>query len=74
MNNTASLSQLRRLSPSDFAALGVDNLAYVKAVEVEGVTGYAIHAADGTPLTVLTEREVAFAAARQHELEPLSVH
>ncbi|EWY37985.1 hypothetical protein N825_15125 [Skermanella stibiiresistens SB22] len=65
---------LRQISSQDFVAFGVNDLAYIKVVDVDGSTGYAIHAADGTPLTVMPEREAAFAAVRQHELEPVSVH
>ncbi|HEY0837563.1 MAG TPA: DUF1150 family protein [Azospirillum sp.] len=65
---------LRQLSSQDFAAFGVDHVAYVKAVEVDGNPGFAVHAADGTPLTVLPNRDVAFAAVRQNDMEPVSVH
>lgn len=65
---------LRHLSAQDFAAFGVNHVAYVKTVEVEGHVAYAIHAADGTPLTVVPGRDLAFAAIRQHDMEPVSVH
>ncbi len=48
--------------------------AYIKRVTVNGAVGYAIHGMDGEVLGVAPSREVAFAAARQHELEPVSVH
>lgn len=70
----ASPVLFRHLSPEDFAAFGVDHLAYVKPVQVNGVPAFAVHAADGTPLTVLPDREVASAAVRQNDLEPVSVH
>jgi hypothetical protein len=35
---------------------------------------YTVHAADGSRLAVLDDRESAFAAARAHQLEPVSVH
>lgn len=70
----ASPVPFRHLSPEDFAAFGVDHLAYVKPVQVNGVPAFAVHAADGTPLTVLPDREVASAAVRQNDLEPVSVH
>lgn len=69
-----SQNTLRQISSQDFVAFGVNDLAYIKVVDVNSSTGYAIHAADGTPLTVMQEREAAFAAVRQHELEPVSVH
>ncbi len=65
---------LRQLSPKDFAAFGVDVVAYVRPTTMDGEDAFAVHAADGTPLTVLPDRDVAFAAIRQHEMEPMSVH
>jgi len=64
----------RTLSPKDFAAFGVNLIAYVKPILVDGGEAFSVHAADGTALTVIAERETAFAAVRQHEMEPLSVH
>lgn len=49
-------------------------VAYVKAITFDGVRAYAICLADGTQLAVASTREIAFAAVRQHELEPVSVH
>lgn len=65
---------LRHLSSKELAALGMDHMAYIKAVLHNGNTSYAIHAADGTPLTVMGELETAIAAIRQHDLEPVRVH
>jgi hypothetical protein len=61
-------------SRGDFNRFGLEDLAYVKAVDVDGQRLHAIHAADGTPLTVITNRALAFATVRQYEMEPLSVH
>ena len=65
---------LRKLSPQDFAAFGVDHVAYVRPVTVDDAPAFSVHAADGTPLTVLPDRDVAFATVRQNDMEPLSVH
>jgi len=65
---------VRHLSAEDFATFGVNHLAYVKPILVNGVAAFAIHAADGTQLTVLPDRDVASAAVRQNDLEPMSVH
>jgi hypothetical protein len=65
---------LRDLTPAALAVLGLPYLAYVKPVTVNGVAAYAVHTADGDRLGVLADRDVAFAAARQHDLEPVSVH
>jgi hypothetical protein len=65
---------VRHLSEQQLAALGVSHIAYVKPVMVNGVQGFAIHAADGTPMAVAGNRDVAIAAVVQHEMLPLSVH
>ncbi len=62
------------LSSQDFAAFGVDLMAYVKPISIEGNPGFAIHAADGTQLTVVVGRANAFATVRRHEMQPVSVH
>lgn len=63
-----------RFSHEDFARLGVDHVAYVKPVEVEGRQAFSIHAADGTPIKLLADQDLALAAVRRNNLEPLSVH
>ncbi|MGE0223505.1 MAG: DUF1150 family protein [Acetobacteraceae bacterium] len=65
---------IRALSDEQLAMLGVSQIAYVKPVVVNGAHGFAIHAADGTPMAVAGDREVAVAAILQHEMRPVSVH
>lgn len=35
---------------------------------------YALHAADGARIALMSDRAIAFAAARQHEMTPVSLH
>ena len=70
------------------AHLGDGQLAYVKAIRSEdvagmfpqapqiapGVTLFALHAADGTPIMLTDTRESALASAWSNELEAVSVH
>jgi len=65
---------IRHLSIEQLAQLGVSQIAYVKPITVNGQHGFAIHAADGTPMGLIGDREVAMAAILQHEMHPLSVH
>lgn len=64
------------ISKRDLAVLGLHRLAYVKPVRNENdVVQLAICAADGTRLATMdNRRDLAFAAIRQHDLEPVSVH
>ena len=68
------IDQIRQMSARELALFGMQDLAYIKRVVVDGNAGYAVHAADGTQIAVLADRDVAFAMVRQHDLEPLSVH
>jgi len=75
MRNTGERrSPPRGMTVRDLALWGVEDVAYVKQVEEGEGIAWAIHAADGTQMGVAGTREVAFAAVRQHDLEPLSVH
>jgi hypothetical protein len=69
-----TIVNIRQLSASDLAALGVQDIAFVKPIVVNEETAYAVHAADGTQMALMTDRDIAFAAIRQHGLEPVSVH
>lgn len=62
------------LSPQDFAALGVDKLAYVKQIAQDGELRFEVHAADGTAVALLDSWEVAYEAVRENGLVPVSVH
>ncbi len=68
------IEKLRALSPTDFASLGLSDLAYIKPVPLDGRTAYAIHAADGTQMAVVNDRALAFMAVRQHDLEAVDIH
>lgn len=69
-----TIERIRHMSARELAHFGMQDIAYVKCVSVNGVAAYAIHAADGTQIAVLPNWEIAFATVRQHDLEPLSVH
>ncbi len=70
----ATIVDIRHISPEQLAQLGMQQIAYVKPVEVNGATAFAIHAADGTPMALADGLEVAFAAIVQHEMVPTQVH
>jgi hypothetical protein len=68
------IEKLRHISTNDLAILGMTDVAYVKSAKGENGIVYQIHAADGTPVAIVDQRELAFATVRQHDMEPLSVH
>lgn len=76
MTNDAlkTLSPSRAMSAQDLALWGMQDIAYVKRVIVDDAACWAIHGADGANIGMAPDRDVAFAAVRQHDLEPVSVH
>ena len=73
-NGMQFIEGIRDLSASELGMLGMADVAYIKPVVVDGSEVFAVHAADGTEMAVIGDRDLAFAVVRQHELEPLSVH
>jgi hypothetical protein len=70
---TVSLN-IRHLSAEQFSTLGVSQMAYVKPVMLNGARAFAIHGADGTPMAVAGNEELAVAAINQHEMAAVRVH
>jgi hypothetical protein len=73
-NEPTVLFDIRHLSVEQLAKLGVAQIAYVKPVMMNGVAAFAIHAADGTPMAVTGDRDLAISAIIQHEMLPTLVH
>jgi len=69
-----AMMDIRHISVEQLAKLGMAQIAYVKPVIVDGEQGFAIHAADGTPMAVAGDRDVAIAAIIQHEMVPAQIH
>lgn len=65
---------IRNISEDQLAKLGLPHLAYLKPVMMNGEAAYAIHAADGTHMAMVADRNLAIAAVIQNEMFPTSVH
>lgn len=62
---------IKQMAPGEIASL--ENLKAEGKIPA-GLKLYAVHLMDGTRIAVVDDRDAAFAAARQHEMEPVSVH
>lgn len=52
-----------------------ENVAYVRPIFAIGKTLYEVKSGlDGTLLTVMDNRDIAFATCRQHDITPMNVH
>ena len=67
-------ADFRNLSSQDLAALGVQDLAYIRPVQHKGEPAFAVYAADGTLVALSGSRLAAESLIRQNEMEPVSVH
>jgi hypothetical protein len=51
-----ALHGIRTITPQDLALLGMQSMAYLRAVTLEGTPGFGIFAADGTKLAFAPTR------------------
>ncbi len=72
--NTQTTVALKNLSETDWLTFGLNIVAYLRPALMNGQTIFAIHAADGSQLALVANRDVGLAAMQQHELEPVSLH
>lgn len=73
-NSYHSRAHAPAMTDQAFALLGIDDLAYIREIYVNGTKAWAIISADGTSIAVAPDRDLAFAAAIQSDKTPLSVH
>ena len=65
---------VRQITPDQLQQLGVSQLAYVKPIILNGAAMFAIHGADGSPMAVAEDCNLAVAAIVQHEMVASLVH
>lgn len=65
---------LHKISTEQLAELGEGLVAYVRPVISNGVTAFAIHAADGRPLALAGGLEAAMQAIQDHDMVAALVH
>lgn len=74
-DGTGTIPGLPHTMPAEiFANLGAPDLAYVRSVATPEGIAWGIYAANGAHLGWAPARDLAFAAAVQHELHPVSAH
>ncbi len=65
---------IHHISPAQLALLGLEEIAFVKPVMTENGPAFAIHAADGTPIALAANQDLAAAAIIQNNMQPTLVH
>lgn len=72
--NSQPHKDLKNLTPRDLLNFGLQDVAYVRPIIVENRPAFAIHAADGTPLSVMESMDSAMAVIRHNDLEPATIN
>jgi hypothetical protein len=72
--NEQTLQKLKSISPADLAMLGLHQIVYLRRQALNDQVFWSVHAADGSEMARLPDRDTAVAACRQHDLEPVSLH
>jgi len=72
--NRRPITPSKAMTVNDFALWGLEDIAYVKRIQINDEFGWSIHGADGVNIGLSADRDQAFAAIRQYDLQPVSVH
>ena len=74
LGDTAPITDPRRMTPAQLRRLGVPRLVYLRCGTVDGQEAFAIHAADGTPIAVVEDIELAMELAAANHMAFVAVH
>ena len=71
-----TMETLKELTNQDFLDVGMDQIAYIRRAKDMTATQevFAIHAADGSQISIMDSYDMALAAIRVNDLFPVTVH
>ncbi len=70
----SKLSNIKNLSPHELLSFGINDVAYIKELEIDGKKAYAVHGADGNPLYVSESKNTALSGIYFGDLNVVSLH
>ena len=68
------ITDIRHITPAQLRELGLPRVAYLRAGMLDGQLVYAIHAADGTPMAIVEDVELAIELASEHGMAFVALH
>lgn len=76
LDQEKTLELIKELSSNDLLKIGMDQVAYIKAVDVENAQAphFSVHAADGSQLSIMDSYDMALATIEVNDLQPVTVH
>jgi hypothetical protein len=74
-NHEDELDLLKSLTIQDFKKVGLDQIAYIREVDMPNDEGhFSIHAADGSQISIMDSYDMALVAVRMSDLHAVTVH
>jgi len=73
-DDSENITAPRAVTVQDLTHLGLGEVAYIRPVTDGGQDGFGVFAANGEPLAMFANFDVAKAAAIQHNLAPQNTH
>jgi len=64
----------QELTNKEFLNYGVEEMAYIKTMNIAGKKLYAVHAADGEPISLAESRDAAEYAISDNEMDVVTIH
>ena len=77
INHNDRSDVLKELSVQDFLDVGLNQIAYIRCLETaedNSAVSYAVHAADGSQISVMNSYDTAVAAIHINDLFPVTLH
>lgn len=65
---------LHHITEAQLAQLGLEEIAYVRPIMTPNGPAFGVFAANGTPMAIASDNDIARAAIVQNEMAPVSVH
>ena len=72
-HNSETTEETLLMSPHEFAEWGVEEIAYIKAIQLNGVAAFGIFAANGEQLGLAQSFDAAIRVVIERHLELISV-
>jgi hypothetical protein len=73
-SDTAPIADPRQMTPAQLRRLGMPRLVYLRCGTVDGQEAFAVHAADGTPIAVVEDIELAMELVLENDMAFVAVH
>ena len=73
-DHSSKIATATDISAQDLLDFGIEQVAYIRPIRMMDRKMFAVHGADGTPISIAEDEATALALIASHELDPVRVH